>query len=127
MAQTYSLNQRLAGTTFLDVGGLTFLLGDDFEFQLSTPKRETKKGGSGVYGYTEMPNEGHMKGTAYDYAGNSVTNIGNLTDVTMTASLANGKVITLVSGWFVEPPVVKAGDGTYTFNVESGTVTEDLG
>jgi len=124
MAQTYSRNERLGGTNFLDVDGVTFLLGEDFEWSPSTPERETAKGMSGVYGYVEKPRQGHMKGTAYDYGTNDIAAIGNIAAKTLTASLANGKVVTLRTGWNIEPPVVDTAKGTFTFNVESGTVTE---
>jgi hypothetical protein len=121
---TIASNQPLGGTTFITINGVTFLLGDDFEWSPSTSERATAKGLSGIYGYTETPRPGHMKGTAYDYAGNSITDIGNLTDTDALAQLRNGKTVALNHGWNVEPPVVNAAAGTFTFNFESGDVQE---
>lgn len=89
----------LAGTAILSVDGRNYLLEGSFRYSPSTKNRESLVGMDGVHGFKETPVPGFMSATLRDTQGLSVAALGAMTDVTVVAQLANGKVITMRNGW----------------------------
>jgi hypothetical protein len=123
MAQTVALNQRLGGTNFLTIDGVSFLL-VEISWRVSTPTRESAKGQDGIHGYTEKPEVGRIKGRLRDWGGNSVTGIGQMSNVSVVASLANGKNVIGTTMWLTEIGEVSGENGSVDFTFESGSVIE---
>ena len=115
---------RLAGTANLTVDGQGYLLAGDFEYSPSVVSRETLVGMDGVHGYKEVPVPGHIAGTLRDSAGLSVAQLNAMTNVTVVAQLANGKVIIGRNMWTVEQQSSKSTDATVEVRWE-GSVTEN--
>ena len=124
MAQTVQLNQRLGGTNFASIDGVSFLLVEG-SWRVSTPTRESQLGQDGVHGYIEKPATGQIKVTLRDYGTNKVVNIGNITNSNVVLSLGNGKTIVGSNMWLTEQPMVSLEDGKFEATFESGSVTEN--
>lgn len=120
---TVALNQRLGGTNFLSVDGVSFLL-VEVGWRVSTPTRESQKGQDGIHGYSEKPEVGHIKGKLRDWGGNSVTLIGSITNASIVVSLANGKNVIGNGMWLTELGEVSGEDGSLDVTFESGSVIE---
>lgn len=115
---------RLAGTAFLTVDGQSYMLAGDFEYSPSTVQRESLSGMDFVHGYKEKPQPGHISGTLRDAGNLSVASLNAMTNVTVVAQLANGKVIVGAQMWTVESQTSKAEDGTIEVKWEGRSVTE---
>lgn len=115
---------RLAGTAYLSVDGVSYMLSGDFEYSPSTVSRESLVGMDGVHGYSEKPITGHISGTLRDSGGLSVAGLNQMTNVTVTTQLANGKTIVGRNMWTVESQTVKSADATIEVKWEGMAVTE---
>ncbi|NID15381.1 phage tail tube protein [Luteibacter yeojuensis] len=117
---------RLAGTVYLSVDGQTYMLVGAFEYSPSKFARETATGQDGVHGYIEKPVAPHIAGTLRDSGGLSVESLGDMTNVTVVAELANGKTIIGRNMWTVESQTSKQDDGTIEVRWEGpqGSVKE---
>lgn len=117
---------RLAGTVYLSVDGQTYMLVGDFEYSPSKFSRESLVGMDGVHGYSEKPIQGHIGGTLRDSGGLSVESLGDMTNVTVVAELANSKTIIGRNMWSVESQTSKQADGTIEVRWEGpqGSVKE---
>ncbi len=123
MANTVQLNQRLGGTNFFNLDGLSYLLVEG-SWRPSTPTRESLKGQDGVHGYSEKPEVGRMRGKLRDWAGNSVTLIGQTSNSQCVMSLANGKNIVGIGMWITELGDVSGEDGSLDVTFEGPSVIE---
>ena len=83
----------LAGTATLSVNGATYALVGEFGYKVATVARSSLVGMDGYHGTKEKPVPGKIKAKLRDTGGLSVASSNQLTDVTVTAILANGKVI----------------------------------
>jgi hypothetical protein len=119
-------NNRLAGTAYLAVDGVTYMLVGDFEYNVAKVTRETLTGMDTVHGFSEKPKAPHISGTLRDSNGLSVASLNAMTDVTLTVELANGKVIIGRNMWTVEDQTAKSTDATIDVKWEGpqGAVTE---
>jgi hypothetical protein len=115
---------RLAGTAYVSVDGVTVMVSGDFEYSPSLFARETLKGQDGVHGYKETPNAPHISATLRDAGGLSVAGLNQMTNVSVVAELANGKTIVGRNMWTVETQTAKAEDGTIEVKWEGLSVTE---
>lgn len=116
--------RRLAGVCYLTVDGTTYMLSADLAYSPSTVRRETITGMDGVHGYKETPVAGYISGTLRDAGSLSVAAFGAMTNVTVVAELANGKVVSARNAWTVDVQEVKAAEGTFDVKFESAQVEE---
>lgn len=116
---------RLAGTCYLSVDGVTFMMSGDFSYKISGVSRETLKGPDGIHGYSETPQQGYIAATLRDSANLSVSDINAMSNVTVVAELANGKTIIGSAMWTTEQPESKAADATLEVKWEGASVTEN--
>lgn len=115
---------RLAGTAYLSVDGTNYMLAGDFGYSASKVKRETLTGQDRVHGYSEKPTAGLMSATLRDAGGLSVAAFNAMTNVTVTAELANGKTIIGRNMWTVDAQEVKTAEGTFEVKWEGFEVEE---
>lgn len=115
---------RLAGTAYLSVDGVTYMLAGDFEYNPSKVSRESLAGMDRVHGYSEKPNTPHISGTLRDAGGLSVAALNDMTNVTVVCELANGKTVVGRNMWAVETQTAKAADATIEVKWEGFSVTE---
>lgn len=115
---------RLAGTAYLTVDGTNYMLSGDFAYSVSSVTRETLVGQDRVHGYSEKPKQGSMSATLRDSGGLTVANFNAMTNVTVTAELANGKTIIGRNMWTVESQEVKTAEATFEVKWEGFSVEE---
>lgn len=92
--------QRRAGLIQLQVNGEIQDAKGSFSYNLGRPKREALVGSDAVHGYKEMPQVAFIEGAITDRGTLDVAAIATGRDVTVTLSLANGKMIVLRDAWF---------------------------
>jgi hypothetical protein len=115
---------RLAGIAYVSVDGQSYMLEGDLTYSVSKVARETLIGQDRVHGYSEKPHAGFISGTFRDAGGLTVANFNAMTNVTVTAELANGKTVILRNGWTVDAQEVKTAEGTFEVKWESPSVEE---
>jgi len=115
---------RLAGIAYLSVDGQNYMLAGDFGYTVSKVSRETLIGQDRVHGYSEKPHAGGMSGTIRDAGGLSVASFNAMTNVTVTAELANGKTIIGRNMWTTDAQEVKTAEGTFEVKWEGFSVEE---
>jgi hypothetical protein len=117
---------RIAGTASLTVDGATYQLAGKFAYSVASVSRETKGGQDRIHGYKEMPKAPHISASLRDADGLSLADINAMTNVTVTAILANGKTVTGRNMWTVEDQDVDTEEGTFEVRWEGfdGAVEE---
>jgi hypothetical protein len=115
---------RLAGTAYLSVDGVTYMLVGDFSYKVSGVSRETLKGMDGIHGYSEKPEQGYIAATLRDSSNLSLSDLNAMSNVTLVAELANGKTCIGSAMWTTEQPESKSADATIEMKWESASVTE---
>ncbi|OOG61449.1 phage tail protein [Rhodanobacter sp. B04] len=117
---------RLAGTAYLSVDGVTYMLAGDFEYKPSLVTRESLTGMDTVHGFSEKPVAPHISCTLRDSGGLSVASLNAMVNVTIVVELANGKTIIGRNMWSVEDQTAKSTDATIDVKWEGqqGAVTE---
>lgn len=104
---------RLAGTAFISVAGVTYQLEGALMYSPVKVVRETLIGQDGVHGYKEMPAPSYIKASIRDAGGLKVADFNAMTNVTITLQLANGKVVTGRDMWTVEALEVDTADAKF--------------
>lgn len=115
---------RIAGTCYLSVNGQRVALVGEFSYRPASPVRETKMGADGFHGYKEKPGAGQIKAKLRNSGGTSVSAIGQQTNVTVTAELANGKTVIGRNMFVTEPPMADAEEGEIEITWEGPDVSE---
>ena len=118
---------RVAGTAYFSVDGVSYALMGEIEYNPSSVTRESAVGQDGVHGYIEKPMAPHIGATLRDVGSLSVAALNAMTNNTVTVELANGKLIIGRNMWTVEDQTAKAADGTVEVKWEGlqGSVTEN--
>lgn len=86
---------RVAGTAYLKADGQQFNLVGNFTVSPSLVVRAMLAGQDGVHGFSEMPRVPFIEGDIRLPPGLFVKDLDAMTDVTVTAELANGTTATL--------------------------------
>ena len=114
----------IAGQAFLSINGQRKRLAGDFSYQPSTPSREPLLGMDGYHGYKQKPAAGMISAKLRDGQDVSVTDLGNLTNATITVELSNGKTISGSGMNNGEQPTVDAEEATIDCKWFGPSVTE---
>lgn len=115
---------RLAGIAYLSVDGQSYMLAGDLAYSPSKVTRETLIGQDRVHGYSEKPHAGFISGSFRDAGGLTVADFNAMTNVTVTAELANGKTIIGRGMWTVDAQEVKTAEATFDVKWEGMSVEE---
>lgn len=116
--------QRIAGICFFKVDGQQYPLRGSFKVQPFNTKKEGIAGQDGIHGYKETPIIPFIEGEVSDLGSFSLSQLQQVTNSTITAELANGKVYTLRNAWFVDAPDLDAVDGKITIKFEGRSCIE---
>lgn len=116
---------RLAGTCYLTIDGVSYMLAGDFSYKISGVSRETLKGQDGIHGYSETPQPGYIAATLRDASNLSIGDINAMSNATVVAELANGKTIIGRNMWTTDQPESKSSDATIEVKWEGPSVTEN--
>ncbi|MEY0594866.1 phage tail tube protein [Providencia manganoxydans] len=116
---------RLAGTAYVTVNGISIMVVGDFTYSPSKVKRETLSGMDFVHGYKEKPTPGYISMRVRDSGGTTVADFNDQTNVNIVAELANGKTIIGEGLWTVNTQEVKSEDAEFEVRWEGRSVTEN--
>lgn len=116
---------RIAGTANVVVDGVTIMVAGKFKYRPSKVKRETLTGMDRVHGYKETPISGLISMDVRDSGGTSVSDFNDMTNVTVTATLANGKIIIGSGMWTTDAQEVESEDAVFSVTFESDDVSEN--
>ncbi|WP_145601746.1 phage tail tube protein [Yersinia frederiksenii] len=118
-------SNRLAGTVYVTVDGITIMVAGQFKYSPSKVKRETVMGMDGIHGYKETVVAPSISCTIRDSGGVSISDFNDQTNVNIVCELANGKTIIGSGMWSVSTLVVDSTEGTVDVSWEGGSVTEN--
>jgi len=118
-------SNRIAGTAEVAVDGVTIMVAGKFKYRPSKVKRETLTGMDRVHGYKETPISGMISMDVRDSGGTSVSDFNDMTNVTVTAMLANGKIIIGSGMWTTDAQEVESEDAIFSVVFESDDVSEN--
>ncbi|SFT11764.1 phage tail tube protein [Methylobacterium sp. yr668] len=110
------MGQRIAGTAFVKAGNKQYDLRGSFVVSPSPSKREGVAGQDGVHGYIETPRVPFIKGDLSTTAGLTIAELDAMTDITVTAELANGKTYVLSGAWTESAHEIDTGAGKVSVN-----------
>ena len=117
-------SNRLAGTAYVTVDGVSIMVAGQFQYRPSGVERTSLVGMDGVHGYSEKPTVGFISIQVRDSGGTTVSDFNGMTNVTVTAELANGKTILGTGMWSVNTQDVESENATFTLRFEGGSVKE---
>ncbi|MEC5321126.1 phage tail tube protein [Brenneria populi subsp. brevivirga] len=117
-------SNRLAGTAYVTVDGVSIMVAGQFQYRPSGVERTSLTGMDGVHGYSEKPTVGFISIQVRDSGGAKVEDFNGMTNVTVTAELANGKTILGTGLWSVNTQDVESENATFTLRFEGGSVKE---
>lgn len=106
-------NQRKGGIIQVQTGGVIQDAKGNFTYNLGAAMRSAVVGSDAVHGYMEKPQVAFIEGELTDRGDLDLRALVTAKDITVTLTLANGKVITLRDAWF-------AAEGTG--NSEEGNI-----
>lgn len=90
---------RIAGIVELKVNGELYKVAGAVTYSLGKPTREAIVGHDGVHGYKEMPTVPYLECDLTDYSEFSLDRLSEVTNATITVTLANGKVVVFRKAW----------------------------
>ena len=111
-------DQRRAGLISVQVNGEVYDFKGNCTYNLGRPKREAIVGADGIHGYKEIPQVGFIEGEITDRGTLDLTALVEMTDVTVTAGLSNGKVIVLRSAWYAAEGTGNTEEANIQFRFE---------
>ena len=97
-------NKRIGGLIEFKADGTKFFAKGNFTYDLGVPKKEMVVGSDSVHGFKETPKMAFIEGAITDTDELDTEALFRLRDVTVTVTLANGKMI-------VVEEAVYAGEG----------------
>jgi len=116
---------RIAGTAFITINGVSFSISGEAAYRVSGSTRETLTGQDGVHGYSEKPTAGRISFKGRDANNVQVGLLNEATNQTVVLVLANGKTVVGRNMWRVGDPIeVNTEDGTFPCDWEGVDVKE---
>ncbi len=115
---------RRAGVISASINGTIYDVAGDAKYSLSSVKRESLVGQSGVQGYSEMPVAGSISMTIRDSNATSSKFFELFTAATIVLNCANGKTVTGFDLWLTEAIEVNTMEGTFEVKFEGISVVE---
>lgn len=118
-------SNRIAGTAYVTVNGVSVMVEGSFKYQPSTVNRTSLVGMDGVHGYKEKPVASYISARLRDSGGTNVRGFNGQTNVNVVAELANGKTIIGRALWAVNVQEVESEDAVFDVRWEGRDVTEN--
>lgn len=116
---------RLAGTAYVTVDGVSVMVVGQFKYRPSKVERSTLTGMDSVHGYKEKPIPGYISCQLRDSGGTTVLSLNEQTNVNVIAELANGKTIIGRGLWSTGAQEVESEEATFDVRWEGADVTEN--
>lgn len=112
---------KVAGTAYINIDGVQYPLRGNLTVSLGTAHRESVVGQDGYHGIKEIPEAGSIECELTDQPTLDLNVLENLTGVTVTVELINGKVGTLYNATQVNHISLNTEDGKYTVKFEGNS------
>lgn len=116
--------QRIGGIAYVKYDSKQLPLKGNFQVTPSSTKRTGVAGQDGVHGYTEMPVVPSISGEISTTSDVSVEELDAITNATITAELANGKVYVLREAWTESAHVIDTAEGKIAIKFEGVSCDE---
>jgi len=91
--------RRVGGILFIKANGVQLQVKGNWTWNLGVDRKEAVVGADGVHGYKQMPRAPFIEGAITDKQDLDVAALQGLTDATIVAELANGKVLSFNDAW----------------------------
>lgn len=114
----------IAGTAQVTVDGTTYQLEGGLKYSPSTVKREALMGMDGFHGWKETPVPGSITMSIRDAGDLTVSSFNAMTNSTIVATLANGKVVTGRNMGATDVQEVDAAEAKFEVKFEGPQVAE---
>lgn len=118
------MGQRLSGAIQFQANGVPYNVVGGFTYNLGRPMREALVGHDKVHGFKETPKVPFIEGEVRDQPGLDVAALQSAKDVTVTLSLANGKVIVLRNAWYASEGDVGTEEANIAVRFEGESAEE---
>ena len=119
------MGQRVAGIAYFKIDGEMFPLKGNFTVSPSTYERAGIAGQDYVHGYSELPRVPYIEGDLTDIVSMSLDRLEAMTNVTVTAELANDSVYVLKEAWCRSAMELNTREGQFRVRFE-GTTCEEI-
>ena len=116
---------RIAGLAFWTVDGVRLAVRGSLMVSPTAFERAGIAGQDRVHGYSENPVVPYIEGDVSLQPGTSVSDVDAVTNATITAELADGRVFVLRNAWRAGKSEVNSKDGQYKVRFE-GTSCDEL-
>lgn len=117
-------SRRLAGLVWLWIEGVEYEVVSQPQYGVSSVTRTTLASMRGISGYSETPKPGFIAATIRDDGTFNVRDFQDMTNVSVTLQLANGKRISGSGLWTVEAAEVDSTEATFSVRFEGDDVRE---
>lgn len=119
------MGERVAGIAFLKVDGAMYPLRGNFTVSPSALERAGIAGQDYVHGFSELPRVPYIEGDITTVVDMSTEDLEAMTDVTVTAELANDSVYVLKEAWCRSAIEINTREGQFRVRFE-GTTCEEI-
>lgn len=116
--------ERIAGIAYVKVDGNQLPLRGNFTVGPTNVERAGIAGQDGFHGYSEMPRVPYIEGDISTLPGVSIEALQDLTNVTVTAELANGKTYVLSEAFTVGVRELNTQEGSVRVRFEGARCDE---
>ena len=118
------MGKRIAGVAFLKIDGMQYALKGGLTVSPSPTERTGIAGQDYVHGFQELPRVPFIEGDVSTDPTLSTEQLDAVTDSTVTAELANGRVYVLRNGWCKSALDINAHDGQIRVRFEGEACNE---
>lgn len=115
-------NVQTAGIVALSVDGLFIDVASDLTYQVNTFSREGLVGQSGPQGYRTTPVYAELSCQVRDTGNVNPTLFALMTNVTVVAQLANGRVVTAVDAFVEDVQKINTVESTFEVKFKSSNL-----
>ncbi len=116
--------QPVGGTIYFKVDGDMYMAKGNFTYNLGKTKRSAVVGADGVHGYKAEHQVPFIEGEITDESDLDLAGFLDLTGVTATLELANGKVIVLREAWNASDGTGNSDEGNISIRFEGMSCEE---
>ena len=113
------MSERVGGIITLKTDGRVYNAKGNFTYDTGEPMREAVVGHDRVHGFKELPKVAFIEGEITDTKKLDTQELANLTNVTVSLKLANGKIVVLRQAWYANALEGNTEEGNLSVRFES--------
>lgn len=116
--------ERIGGVANVFADGRSLPIRGNLTVSPDPSENQVVAGMDGVHGYNERPRAPFIQGDFSTKANVNLRDVARMTNVTVTAELANGKTFVLVNATRTTPSEINASEGSFTIRWEGESCRE---